>query len=322
MQNGHSSRTAEYNALFRDLETQRPATRRLFNDPLARRLLTWPLTAVTHLAAVPAGNAFVRGFIDRRWPGVRTSVVARTRLIDDTIDEAIDKSAGAAPDGGRWQFVTLGAGFDTRPHRLAALRTATIFEVDHPDTQRAKRDRLTSAHLAVRADIRYVPKDFRQNGLADVLVDAGYDDTIPAVIVWEGVTNYLTAEAVDATLRWCSTAAPASLLIFTYVHRDVLTNPSKYVGTGNLARSLARSGEQLTFGIDPVELPTYLAERSLSLDTDIGASEYRRRYYGDQAHDMHGHEFYRVAIANIGEKPSTLATQRPMRSSAPTRRSR
>jgi methyltransferase (TIGR00027 family) len=58
-------------------------------------------------------------------------VVARTRLIDD----AIAASLGEHPE----QFVILGAGFDTRAYRLPCLRDITVFEVDHPDTQTAKR---------------------------------------------------------------------------------------------------------------------------------------------------------------------------------------
>src|SRR5262249_21136996 len=84
MRDRRPSRTAEHNALFRALETSLPEDRRLFRDPLARAMLTWPLSLVGQLASVPPFRAFALWFIDHRWPGVRTSVVARTRLIDDT----------------------------------------------------------------------------------------------------------------------------------------------------------------------------------------------------------------------------------------------
>ncbi len=43
------------------------------------------------------------------------------------------------------------------------------------------------------------------------------------MFVWEGVTNYLTAAAVDATLAVISDlAAPGSAIVFTYVHAGVL----------------------------------------------------------------------------------------------------
>lgn len=99
MRKGHASRTAEYNALFRALESSRPEHRRLFTDPLARAFLTWPLTLVAWLAAIPGLRELVPWLIDTRWPGVRASVVARTRFIDDTIVAAL----GEHPE----QFVLL-----------------------------------------------------------------------------------------------------------------------------------------------------------------------------------------------------------------------
>jgi len=130
MREGHASRTAEQNALFRALESSRPERERICDDPLARHFLTWPLTVVTCIAAIPGGTKFVSSFIDRRWPGVRSSVVARTRLIDDVITTALEKDIE--------QMVILGAGFDSRAYRLPRLRAIDVFEVDHPDTQAAK----------------------------------------------------------------------------------------------------------------------------------------------------------------------------------------
>ena len=65
----------------------------------------------------------------------------------------------------------------------------------------------------------------------------------------------------------------------------------------------------VTFGIVPSELPGFLAERGLSLESDLGAAEYRKRSFGDAAHTMRGHEFYRVALASVGQ-PGSLAQER------------
>ena len=101
-------------------------------------------------------------------------------------------------------------------------------------------------------------------------------------------------------MRWCSRASSGSLLLFTYVHRDVLTRPSAFIGTKNLFASLESAGERLTFGIEPRQLPEFLAARGLSLERDLGAAEYRERYFGDAAREIRGHEFYRIALARVG----------------------
>lgn len=212
MRQGHASRTAEHNALFRALESSRPRSTRLFEDPLARRFLTRPFAFVARLALLPGFRELLPWFIDRRWPGVRSSVVARTRLIDDAIADSL--AGGARPE----QLVILGAGFDSRAYRLPGLRDVTVFEVDRPDTLAAKRGLLERA-LAVPPDgVRFVSLDFERGSLESVMSAAGYREPARSFILWEGVTNYLTESAVDATLRWCSRASPGSVVLFTYVH--------------------------------------------------------------------------------------------------------
>ena len=148
--------------------------------------------------------------------------------------------------------------------------------------------------------VRFVASDFNQRDLESVMAAAGYRESARTFFLWEGVTNYLTEAAVDATLRWCARAAPGSRLLFTYVHRDVLTRPGAFIGTEKLFASLEKVGEKLTFGIEPGELPEFLAQRGLSLESDVGAAEYRERYFNDAARKMRGHEFYRLALARVG----------------------
>jgi methyltransferase (TIGR00027 family) len=295
MRAGRASRTAQHNALFRALESSRPAGTRLFDDPFASRFLTWPLAPVARLAVVPGLRELVPWFIDRRWPGVRSSVVARTRLIDDAIADSLGRTE---------QLVLLGAGLDSRAYRLPGLRGLGVFEVDHPDTSRIKRRALERALPAPPDHVRFVAVDFQRGDLGSAMSAAGYRESARTFFLWEGVTNYLTEAAVDATLRWCARASAGSRLLFTYVHRDVLTRPGAFVGTQRLFASLERVGERFTFGIEPGELPGFLAERGLSLESDLGASEYRERYFAEAARSMRGHEFYRVALARVGEPPA------------------
>jgi methyltransferase (TIGR00027 family) len=207
MRDGRPSYTAESNALFRALETLLPENRRLFADPLAEAMLTWPLSMVGRLGHLASFRGFAVRFIDRRWPGVRTSVVARTRLIDDAIARFMDGQIA--------QFVILGAGFDSRPYRLPCLRAVRVFEVDHPDTQAAKRAALRRVLPRLPDQVRFVVTDFTRNDLESRMVEAGYQASQRTFFLWEGVTNYLTGPAVDATVRWCAQAAPGSVLLFT-----------------------------------------------------------------------------------------------------------
>jgi methyltransferase (TIGR00027 family) len=294
MRAGRSSKTAEQNALFRALETSWPSVAESVADPLACMFLSPPLRWVAVLGRSRLAHRLVVGFIDRRWPGVRPSVVARSRLIDEIARETVSNTG---------QTVLLGAGYDSRPYRLSCLRDGPVFEVDHPATQRRKRAKLEQARVSHR-DVRFVATDFHMGGLDKALAAAGFEPREPTLFIWEGVTNYLTADAVDATLRWCAGAASGSHLVFTYIDSNVLHDPSQYHRAARVLATSRRAGEAVTFGMDPEEVPTYLRERGLVLLTDTGASSYREAYYGAVARHIRGHEFYRVAHAHV---PPTTA---------------
>jgi methyltransferase (TIGR00027 family) len=139
-------------------------------------------------------NIFI-GIIDRRWPGARTSGIARTREIDDLTTEALSK--------GVKQVVLLGAGFDSRPYRLAGMEKASIYEVDHPATSARKQASIRSLLGSVPPNVRFVAMDFNKDDLDAQLSRAGFKPSLPTFIIWEGVSNYLSPEGVDNTLAWC-----------------------------------------------------------------------------------------------------------------------
>jgi methyltransferase (TIGR00027 family) len=151
----------------------------------------------------------------------------------------------------------------------------------------------------VPASVRFVASDFTQQRLEAAVSAAGYRSTVRSLFLWEGVTNYLTEAAVDSTLRWCAGAAPGSRLIFTYIDVAVLTHPERFFGANRLLSTLQNVDEKLTFGIDPSKSRDFVAARGLTLETDVGAAEYRRCYFGAAAGAMRGHEFYRVAVASV-----------------------
>jgi methyltransferase (TIGR00027 family) len=99
---------------------------------------------------------------------------------------------------------------------MPELADATVFEVDHPDSQRVKRERAASLQPAAR-DVRFVPVDFTRDRLADALASAGHDPARQTTWVWEGVVMYLARADIEATLRVVEArSAPGSRLIVVY----------------------------------------------------------------------------------------------------------
>jgi methyltransferase (TIGR00027 family) len=289
MRDNEASRTAQYMALFRALESVQPDGQRLFADAFAREFLGPGLRRVVDFASVPLFGRTIPWIIDRRWPGARTSGVARTRHIDEQLSRALN-------DGAR-QVVILGAGFDCRAYRIPGIERARVFEVDHPATQQAKRLCLERALGAMPEHVELVGIDFNRESLDQRLTAAGLSHARPTMWIWEGVTNYLTAEAVDGTMRTVRRMADRSRLVFTYVHRDVLADSTTFPAGRALRATLAKAGEEWTFGFDPAELPAYLAERGFRLIEDLGSVEYRQKWLPARPRLLRGYEFYRLAVA-------------------------
>ena len=279
-------------ALFRALESTEAPARRLFEDRFAATFLAPRFRFLVGLSRFPPVGVIIRSYIDRRWPGARTSAVARTRFIDDAVEAALHE--------GIEQVMILGAGFDARAYRMA-MGSVPVFEVDHPSTSATKRAMVEAMLGSMPPLLRFIAVDFNAESWQSAMRSSGYNPDRRTLFIWEGVTNYLTEGAVDGTLRWCASAAPGSRVLFTYVHSRVLVEPQAFDGTQRLFATLTAAGERWTFGLDPSGLHGFLAQRGLLLETDVGASEYRARYFGRMADRMRGYEFYRIAVARVPE---------------------
>lgn len=276
------SRTAANMAAFRALETAKPANERLFCDQYARRFLPILERVIVSGAKYTPIRKLVADYADWRAPGARTSAIARTRLIDDWL-------VGECKSGVE-QIVFLGAGYDVRALRLPALATARSFELDRAE--------LLVRKMALLGEpppyLTRVAIDFQHGAIRPRLLSAGYVTEARSVFVWEGVTNYLDDASVAAVLETIATFR--ARVIFTYVHADAIAGTFDAPGLQPLLNDLRRIGEPWTFGLRPETLEQYLRDHALRPLADLGAEEYRARYFGGEE-AQRGYEFYHVVLA-------------------------
>ena len=249
-----------------------PRSQRLFEDNLVIDLLPALTRWMIRRAWIRERFA---SFFDRKAPGIRGALLCRTRSIDDAVKDAIS-------DGLR-TVVILGAGLDTRAYRLPELASASVFEVDLPAVQAAKRSRLPHE----LPNVRFVPIDFEAERLDEALVRGGLYPNAPAIFVWEGVTQYLQPEAVDSVLRVFAARPRGSEVVFTYVLREAVTG-DRY-----------RRPEPWFFGIDPPQVEAFLKERGLALREDSGADEHIARYLRPLGRELEVSGIERVASAYV-----------------------
>jgi len=292
MQPDTVSRTALGTAAGRAIESRRPANDRLFFDPFAIGFLPPLYRAMVGLLGLPVLGPALLALRERQIPGVMGNLVCRTRFIDDTLREALA--------GGCEQVAILGAGFDLRAYRIPGADRVRVFEVDHPATQAWKRERIERMEHRPVSHVTFVPVDFERQGLGETLAEAGFGSGANTLVVWEGVTQYIAARAVDATLSDIRSAiAPGSRIVFTYVHSGLIDGSLPMEGIEKLMAEITRHAEPWIFGIHPGELAHYLAARGLELVADVGATDYRARYLEPARREMALFEGERIAIAQV-----------------------
>lgn len=119
------------------------------------------------------------------------------------------------------QFVELGAGYDTRTVQLQHNRRIRCFEVDLPKTQQLKLKLLHQCGIDI-SGVTFVTADFLTDNWLDNLVRAGFDPSRPAFFLWEGVTYYLSREAMEKTFRTIARNATGSVVAFDYATDAVI----------------------------------------------------------------------------------------------------
>lgn len=179
----------------------------------------------------------------------------------------IDDSVRAALQDGTEQLVVVGGGLDTLALRIAEDEPSRpVFEIDHPDSQTAKRRGLDM--LPIRpANLHLEAADLAQRSLRDVLShSARFDATKPTVFVAEGLLMYLEHDDVKRLLDDIATIAPArSRLVFTFLSADDAGRPVIGHAAARTRFLLKLYGEPLRSGIHPDRLGEYLRERGFAL---------------------------------------------------------
>jgi len=248
-------RTAVGAGMMRALESH--ARRPLVDDRLSERFLTgWVAVVVRHRLL----RWLFLSLLERAGPGFYGAVVCRTRAIDDACREAL------AP--GVEQVVILGAGMDTRPYRLAELRTLKVWEVDLPRGQAAKKAAVLRVTGELPAHVRYAPADLARDKPGDVLAAAGIDPAARTLVLCEAVSLYMPAAAVAELLRYAGSLPPGSRFILTYLSRAVADDP-RYATWKRRLRWVT--------SYEPAGIARELAACGLRVLADLGAEEHQDR---------------------------------------------
>lgn len=205
-------------------------------------------------------------------PGAYEFMIARTAFFDHAVQRALQNTIP--------QIVFLGAGYDTRLYRFKDLIQGTrIFELDAQPTQQRKKKVLHQAGIHIPAQVTFVSINFESDSLRDALFGSGFNSDRKTLFVWEGVTYYLTAEAVDATLNFIRLNSPAgSSVCFDYASISAQSFNDGGVKKIRQRMKSRFSSEPTKFGIKQGKLDSFLSGRGYSIIDHLTSKDMERRY--------------------------------------------
>lgn len=282
-------RTALGAAVCRLIEQYQGENTRLFFDPVVKDLVGTPLKAMMGFSAM---RDFTVQQTDMIMDGIYGAQVCRTRYIDDVVQAGLSQ--------GIQQLVILGAGLDTRPYRLPNLEEVNIFEVDLGAVQNDKKKKLQKHFGQLPAQVTFIPIDFDTQTLESVFSGSTFDADELAIFVWEGVTQYITEEAVRQTLAFGGKSAAGTILVFTYVLKSLIEHRSDLPGAERMMDQVAAQAPWI-FGLEPSTVPDFLKPYHLRVLEDVGNKDYQEKYLKPMGRKLVVSEAERIVQAVVDQ---------------------
>ncbi|MBN1244361.1 SAM-dependent methyltransferase [Candidatus Bathyarchaeota archaeon] len=205
--------------------------------------------------------------------GLYEYVIARTKYFDAVFIEALEHKFD--------QILIFGAGYDSRALRFSELNKGTsIFELDAPVTQKEKLKAYQSKKLVIPKNLISIPIDFNKEKLEDKIRQAGFIAGKQSLFLLEGVTMYLSQDAIDSTFRFISdVSGTGSMIVFDYIYGGVLRRENKYYGEKGMYKRVAKVGEAWTFALEENEAESFLSKYGFLLKDHSGSNELEDRYF-------------------------------------------
>ncbi len=243
MIDGKPSETAQIVCLMRALEYKWNGEKSLLSDKYAEFFLSGRFKFWHSFLSGVSGRILFPAF---QW--LYDAAVLRSALMD----EYVRKHGNECP------VVILGAGFDSRAVRMKEQMRKGVYEIDFPATQEYKRSVLRQNEID-DSHVSYYNADFMENTLMEILSGLNLQGR-KVILIWEGVSMYLTEELVYETVR----------NIGQYFGKDSVLIADFWLQSFALPEFINRSvqhlfqilwDEPILFGTSPEELKKNLEEK-------------------------------------------------------------
>ena len=267
--------TAQGVAKHRLIESLAKPNKRVIYDPFAKNFVLGSsiIKLMGHKLNVWLGEKII--------PGMHEHLISRTRFIDDLIEESTSM--------GIEQYVILGAGYDSRAHRLKLPSNLKIFEVDQPEVQEKKLSKLPNNTTNIE-NVTYVNIDFNHESLREQLLNAGFDQSKSTIYTLEGVSQYIPREALNSTLKELAAlnTNSNSKIFISYVNKLLKDDSKTCFGIGYskpekavnfITNSAAKLGEPWISFYSAEEIEDILSKNNFTLTENKTLADLNLKYF-------------------------------------------
>ena len=284
MESGQHSYMAEATAMLRAMHQVVDDEPKVLDDPLAVRILGD--RARRNL------DASLERFQTPWLIKARTFAIMRSRFMEDHLAAAIKNGVS--------QYLILGAGLDTSAYRTAALRSdVQVFEVDHPDTQAWKLNRLSEARIEVPGNVTFVAVDFETQKLDQELCGRGFETGRTTFVSWLGVTYYLERGSVMETLRFISGLGSGTCLVFDFALEPAAVDEVERAAISKVSNVVASNNEPWLTHFLPGVLHEELEKLGFKDVLHLGRDDATRRYLKDRSDGLQLSDTLHVIFARV-----------------------
>ncbi len=181
---------------------------------------------------------------------------------------------------GAKQYVILGAGLDTFSFRHRELENEIeIFEVDHPSTQKFKRERIKDAELETPNNLHFISMDFTKGFSSEQLRNEGFENkkTFFSLL---GVTYYLTKEELSSLIECLFAMVPeGSSIVFDYPDENLFTEKGLSNRVENMVKMAAVGGEPMKSCFSYTEMEALLEKAGLLIYEHLSPEDIHTLYF-------------------------------------------
>lgn len=203
---------------------------------------------------------------------------------------------------GKCQYVICGAGMDTFAFRNENHEIG-IFELDHPDTQRFKMERIRQLEWNIPKNVRYVPVDFAKDDMTEALKNAGLKQDVPTFFSILGVTYYLALPVFEETLAKISRVSKSgSRLVFDFPDETTFEK-HRNMRAYELAQITDKLGEPMQHGFTREEIQHAVSENGFSVIRHETPLEIQNTYFENRADGQTAFENIHFILAEKTEHP-------------------